>query len=81
MSRQIDTNTNVYISPNAGKKCSYTYNSPIVARFYDYDPYKGLPAVVPLDLKNWWYVYVSQAQGGILSSDVKSYQESGAVNF
>ena len=46
-------------------------------RYYETEPYKGLPAIVPFDLKNGWYAYVGQTLpvfGGI-----KSYDESGRV--
>ncbi len=46
-------------------------------RYYETEPYKGLPAVVPFDLKNGWYAWVGQTLpvfGGI-----KSYEESGRV--
>ena len=63
-----------------GGKCSFKYKTPSV-RYYDSDPNKGLPAIVPIDLNEGWYVFVPQSQGGILSDSVQGYQASGAVQF
>jgi hypothetical protein len=48
-----------------------------VVRYYETSPYKGLPATVPFDLINGWYVSVSQDTGFGASS--ASYDDSGAV--
>jgi len=52
------------------------YDNPEV-RYYETEPYKGYPAIVPFDLKEGWYVAVKQnlpVFGGIAS-----YSESGRV--
>ena len=46
-------------------------------RYYETEPYKGLPAIVPFDLNEGWYASVGQTLpvfGGI-----SSYEESGRV--
>ena len=47
-------------------------------KYYETEPYKGMPAVVPFDLQNGWYAYVKQnlPVGGNLGS----YQNSGVVS-
>jgi hypothetical protein len=52
-----------------------TYKNPKLS-YYETEPYKGLPALVPFDLKNGWYVYVTQTLGTTPIST--SYQQSGA---
>ncbi len=68
------------------KRDSSTYQNPYISslgkktpclRYYETEPGKRLPAIVPFDLKNGWYASVSQVLpvfGGI-----KSYSESGRV--
>lgn len=43
--------------------------------FYDIGDYKGLPAVVPFDKQNGWYVYIQPA----LPSGIKAYDASGKI--
>ncbi len=52
-------------------------NTKPVVRYYETSPYKGLPANVPFDLNNGWYVSMSQDVGFGASS--ASYADSGAV--
>lgn len=44
------------------------------------DPYKGMPALLPFDALDGWYVQVKQTMPGLGSGNVKSYQDSGRVN-
>jgi len=53
------------------------YLNPIV-RYYDTEPYKGQPALVPFDRNNGWYVYVRQTLG--VGGSIASYDLSGVVN-
>jgi len=47
-------------------------------KYFERDPYKGLPAEVPFDVENGWYVELTY----VLSGFGKPYEESGrAVNF
>ena len=46
-------------------------------RYYETEPYKGLPAVVPFDLKEGWYVWVGQTLP--IFGGIKSYEASGRV--
>ncbi len=73
---------NVKIKIYSKKSYQNTYKSSLgelhaCLRYYETEPYKGLPAIVPFDLKNGWYASVGQTLpvfGGI-----KSYEESGRV--
>ena len=47
-------------------------------RYYETEPYKGMPAVVPFDLKNGWYAATKQTLG--TSEATTSYDASGRVN-
>ncbi|MFH1787284.1 MAG: transglycosylase SLT domain-containing protein [archaeon] len=49
----------------------------VVVKFYETDPYKGLPALVPFDLKNGWYVATQQTLPVL--GNIKPYDESGRV--
>lgn len=70
----------VGVSSNNAAKCVFNYTNPNI-KFYETDPNKGMPAVVPIDLQRGWYVYVPQSQGGLISNSVQGYQASGAVQF
>lgn len=47
-----------------------------VVHYYDSGTSKGLPAVVPFDVREGWYVKVSSSSGGILSTESKGYSSS-----
>jgi hypothetical protein len=66
---------------------SSSYNNPYqysqgenvpILRYYETDPYKGLPAIVPFDKNQGWYVSIKQTLP--IGSSVRSYDESGRVN-
>jgi hypothetical protein len=61
-----------------GSACSNVYKSPQI-KYYETDPNKGMPAIVPFDIKNGWYAKVSQSIGGFLSSTQSGYKASGEV--
>ncbi len=46
-------------------------------KYYETEPYKGMPAIVPFDLDNGWYVAVKQTLPILGNSG--AYDESGAV--
>jgi len=52
------------------------YTNPKV-RYYETEPYKGYPAIVPFDLEEGWYVSVSQ--GLPVFGEQASYSKSGRV--
>ncbi|MCW8965163.1 MAG: hypothetical protein OQK82_00540, partial [Candidatus Pacearchaeota archaeon] len=52
------------------------YENPEI-RYFETEPYKGMPALVPFDLTNGWYVAMKQTTS---TSNIKTYQDSGAVS-
>ena len=52
-------------------------NEPVV-RYFETEPYKGLPALVPFDLENGWYAATKQTipAGG----NIRTFDASGRVN-
>jgi len=53
------------------------YENPI-ARYYETDPYRGLPAVVPFDLQNGWYAAVKSTLPVL--GNLRAYDSSGRVS-
>ncbi|GIU68398.1 MAG: hypothetical protein KatS3mg001_248 [Candidatus Pacearchaeota archaeon] len=47
-------------------------------RYYERDPYKGLPAIVPFDLVNGWYASIKSTLP--IASNIRAYDESGRVS-
>ena len=50
----------------------------VVVRYFETEPYKGRPAVIPFDLDNGWYV-ASKATLPV-GANIASYDKSGKVN-
>ncbi len=46
--------------------------------YFETDPYKGLPAVVPFDLKNGWYAAVKSVLP--IGGGIKPYDDSGRIS-
>jgi hypothetical protein len=64
------------------KQDDVTYNNPLnpkeaVVRYYETEPYKGLPSVIPFDKDEGWYVYVDQPALGLKMRE--SYSDSGRI--
>ena len=53
------------------------YKNPEVT-YFETEPYKGFPALVPIDSKKGWYAAMKQKTGAI--NGIASYEESGAVS-
>lgn len=58
------------------------YNNPLNMKeakvsYYETEPYKGLPALVPFDSKNGWYAYIDQNMPSYGKQN--SYSDSGRV--
>src|SRR3989339_511186 len=54
------------------------YQDPEV-RYYESEPYKGLPALVPVDTQKGWYVATKQSLGALGSSGLQSFKANGRV--
>ncbi len=48
-------------------------------QYFETDPYKGFPAIVPFDLKNGWYAAIKQTTAAAVGSSTSSYDNSGRV--
>ncbi|MDO8517127.1 MAG: hypothetical protein Q7S33_03285, partial [Nanoarchaeota archaeon] len=70
---------NTYNFVKAGN-CNNAYKS-IKIRYYETEPNVQLPAIVPFDSTNGWYVKVPQATGGIASNVEKGYKASGEPSY
>ena len=49
------------------------------ARYFENEPYKGLPAIVPFDLSNGWYAATKQSIA-TLGGGIRAFDDSGRVN-
>jgi len=75
-----------------------SYNHPIqlsdqVVRYYETDPYKGLPAIVPFDVQHGWYAATKQtlpvgggsgafdSSGKVASFYLCNVMDNGIINF
>ncbi|MDP3881448.1 MAG: hypothetical protein Q8Q31_01060 [Nanoarchaeota archaeon] len=66
-------------------KSSTTYNNKYLnpkARYYDNEPYKGMPALVPFDVNRGWYVATRQTLPAFGGASVGAFESNGRVaNF
>jgi hypothetical protein len=68
-----------YKNPYKSSSSDPEANMPILS-YYETEPYAGLPAIVPFDCTNGWYVSVQQVTGAFGS--LRSYDDSGvATNY
>ncbi|MDP3965901.1 MAG: transglycosylase SLT domain-containing protein, partial [archaeon] len=59
---------------------SASYSTPIKdpeIKYYETEPYKGLPAVIPFDVDNGWYAYIPQTT---TITQTRSYDDSARIN-
>ena len=47
-------------------------------KYFETEPYKGLPAIVPFDTGKGWYVATKQTVSGL--GNIRAYDESGRLN-
>ena len=47
-------------------------------RYYENEPYKGFPAIVPFDLKRGWYIATKQTLP--IGNNIRTFDASGRVN-
>ncbi len=58
-------------------KSSGTKPHPLV-KYFETEPYKGMPAIVPFDLENGWYTSIKQTLPVV--GNIGSYEQSGRVS-
>ncbi len=68
---------NLIVSLQTKDKLQNSYLSPEI-RYYEEGTYKGLPSIVPVDVKDGWYAYMDE--GAYLPGQLQTYYESGTVN-
>lgn len=56
--------------------CKNPYKN-VKVKYFEREPYKGLPAIVPVDVKNGWYAGTKQVLPGF---GIQAYDESGRVS-
>ncbi|MFZ5955697.1 MAG: tetratricopeptide repeat protein [Nanoarchaeota archaeon] len=64
----------------AGGSCK-THIIDAKVQFYELEPNKNLPAIVPFDVESGWYAKVPQTINGVFSSEQQGYLASGDVSF
>jgi len=69
-----NANRFVEASPNLYKN-SILNSDDLIVKYFEQQPYKGLPAEVPFDIENGWYVHLSY----VLSGFGQPYDDSGRV--
>lgn len=70
----------VFSDVSSSKSCSNVWpKGKAEINYYESGKNKGLPAIVPFDLKNGWYVMVSNSGGGFSDDSPKAYEASGNV--
>jgi hypothetical protein len=63
-----------------GGECRNSYKKPEI-RYFDSGANKGLPAIVPFDKTEGWYVIVPNSAGTFLENVPKGYKASGDVSY
>ncbi|MEK6890557.1 MAG: phage tail tip lysozyme [Nanoarchaeota archaeon] len=73
---EISGQYSYFIKKDAGSYQN-SYKNPEV-RYYETDPYKGMPAVTPIDLKEGWYAATKQTLPTF--GNIKAFEDSGKVS-
>ena len=77
-----ETNNIVIYSSSASGECSNGFkDGTATVSYYEYGNNKGLPAIVPFDVDNGWYVMVPNSGGTFLDSSPQGYTASADVNY
>jgi len=58
---------------NKCKNCNYM-------KVFSLEPYKGMPALMPFDGQNGWYIQVKQLFPSLGTGEQKAYQDSGKIS-
>jgi hypothetical protein len=72
-----------YVFTQAGGEagdCSYVYKKPTI-KYYESGNNKNLPAIIPFDLQNGWYVMVPNSAGTFIDSAPQGYTAAGDVKY
>lgn len=66
----------IYFTKLSSTSYNNKYNNPEI-KYFETDPFKGAPALVPIDTQEGWYVAMRQTLPGF--GNIRSYDESGRV--
>ncbi|MBU2104535.1 MAG: transglycosylase SLT domain-containing protein, partial [Nanoarchaeota archaeon] len=75
--KKVNDNLNVYFKKYDDSSYKNVYQNP-EAKYYETEPHKGLPALIPFDKDNGWYVYIKQTLPVV--GGIKTYDDSGRVS-
>jgi hypothetical protein len=76
LTRKINLNLN-YIKYDESFYENPIHSSSQEVKYYETEPYKGYPAIVPFDVKNGWYAATKQTLP--IGGGIKSFESSGRV--
>ena len=80
--KDLNQNRLVFYSATSAGECSTKIREGTAQlSFYESGPNKGLPAVVPFDLKNGWYVRIPNSGGTLLDSSPLGYTASAEARY
>jgi len=74
---KLSTLTNIYFQKYDSSTYNNKYKNAKVS-YYETDPYKGLPAIVPVDVNKGWYASIKQTLP--VGANIQSYDASGRVS-
>ncbi len=71
----------IFSEAGSSGSCSNTWPGTPEVHYYESGVSKGLPAIVPFDVKEGWYAMVPNSAGTFLENSPKGFDSSGAVNY
>jgi len=83
----LETNTSLFddisfVKSGASGECANKWpEGTAEVRYYESGTSKGLPALVPFDLREGWYAVVPNSAGTLLEGSPAGYQDSGVVEY
>lgn len=79
---ELDSNRLKFYTSGSSGECSFPFRSGSAElSFYESGQNKGLPAVVPFDLRNGWYVRVPNSGGSVLESSPAGYSAAAEPRY
>lgn len=74
-------NENFVFSSASASGCSNPWTGKKEVIYYEAGANKGLPAIVPFDIRNGWYVMVPNSAGTFIEDSPKGYSASADVSY
>ncbi|RKX57133.1 MAG: hypothetical protein DRP29_08775, partial [Thermodesulfobacteriota bacterium] len=69
---------NIIAKGHSAESYENKYEGKPEVRFFETEPYKGRPAIVPVDIQNGWYASIQQTIP--IGGAIRAYDDSGRVN-